>query len=123
VLELRRYETGDLIVRREDPAAFLFFLVYGQASVLVDPPAEGSDVSPPARRACSSARWRSSKGGRARPMSAPDAAVECYAMSRERFERLTATHPDIKMKLLENFARRLSVRVRKLTDEVRALGA
>jgi CRP-like cAMP-binding protein len=44
-------------------------------------------------------------------------------MSRERFEQLTATHPDIKVKMLENFARRLSSRVRKLTEEVRVLSA
>jgi hypothetical protein len=44
-------------------------------------------------------------------------------MSRERFEQLTASHPDIKVKMLENFARRLSFRVRKLTDEIRVLGS
>jgi glutaminase len=123
VLELRRYETGDLIVRREDPAAFLFFLVYGQASVLVDLPGGGFRRLTTCTPGMLFGEMAILEG---RPASADvraDAAVECYAMSRERFERLTATHPDIKMKLLENFARRLSVRVRKLTDEVRALGA
>ena len=61
-----------------------------------------------------------------RPRSAgvhADGPVECYAMSLDSFERLTATHPDLKVKLLENFARRLSLRVRKLTEEVRVLSA
>jgi len=61
-----------------------------------------------------------------RPRSAgvrADGPVECYAMSVASFERLTATHPDLKVKLLENFARRLSLRVRKLTEEVRVLSA
>ncbi len=123
VLELRRYEAGDLIVRRQDPAAFLFFLVQGQASVLVDLPGGGV-------RRLTTCTPGMLFGEMAileqRPPSADvraDGPVECYAMSREGFEQLTATHPDIKVKMLENFARRLSSRVRKLTDEVRVLGA
>ena len=123
VLERRCYEAGDLIVRRADPGAFLFFLLHGEASVLVDLPGGGV-------RRLTTCTPGMLFGEMAilerRPPSADvraDGPVECYAMSLERFEQLTATHPDIKVKLLENFARRLSLRVRKLTDEVRALGA
>ena len=123
VLEPRRYEAGDLIVHRDDPAACLFFLVRGQASVLVDLPGGGV-------RRLTTCTPGMLFGEMAilerRPRSADvraDGPVECYAMSLERFEQLTATHPELKVKLLENFARRLSLRVRKLTDEVRALGA
>jgi hypothetical protein len=42
-------------------------------------------------------------------------------MSVESFDRLTATNPELKVKLLENFALKLALRVRKLTDEVLAL--
>jgi len=59
-----------------------------------------------------------------RPPSATvraDEAVECFAMPAANFERLGSTHPDLKLKLLESLARRLSLRVRKLTDEVRTL--
>jgi len=50
-----------------------------------------------------------------------DGPVECYAMSVDSFDRLTATNPELKVKLLENFAHKLALRVRKLTDEVRVL--
>jgi hypothetical protein len=50
-----------------------------------------------------------------------DDAVVCYELARDRFESLTATHPDLKVKLLENFARTLSARLRRMDDEVRAL--
>ena len=122
-LEPRRYEAGDLIVRRQDPAPCLFLLVNGQASVLVDLPGGG------VRRltTCTPGMFFGEMAIlERRPPSADvraDGPVECYAMSLERFERLTATHPEIKAKLLENFARRLSLRVRKLTDEIRVLGA
>jgi CRP-like cAMP-binding protein len=59
-----------------------------------------------------------------RPRSATvhaDEPVQCYAMSLEKFDRLTTTHPDLKVALLENFARSLSRRVRRLTNEVSAL--
>ena len=59
-----------------------------------------------------------------RPRSADvraDGPVECYSMTIEAFDRLTSTHPDLKVKLLENFANKLALRVRKLTDEILAL--
>jgi len=122
VLELRRYAAGDLIVRRGDAAAFLFFLVHGQASVLVDLPGGGvrrlATCTPGMLFGEMAILERRSPSADVRA----DGPVECYAMSLERFEQLTATHPDIKVKMLENFARRLSSRVRKLTDEVRVLG-
>ena len=59
-----------------------------------------------------------------RPRSAAviaDTPVECWELPIADFEHLTGTHPDLKVKLLENFARTLSLRVRRLTDEVRTL--
>jgi CRP-like cAMP-binding protein len=50
-----------------------------------------------------------------------DAPVECYALSLDNFDRLTTSRPDLKAALLENFARNLSRRVRRMTNEVSAL--
>jgi CRP-like cAMP-binding protein len=97
--------------------------VNGQASVLVDLPGGGVRRLTTCTPGMFFGEMAILEG---RPPSADvraDGTVECYAMSRARFEQLTATHPDIKVKLLENFARRLSLRVRKLTEEVRVLGA
>jgi glutaminase len=122
-LEPRCYEAGDFIVRRQDAEPSLFLLVNGQASVLVDLPGGGVRRLTTCTPGMFFGEMAILEG---RPPSADvraDGTVECYAMSRARFEQLTATHPDIKVKLLENFARRLSLRVRKLTEEVRVLGA
>jgi CRP-like cAMP-binding protein len=55
-------------------------------------------------------------------VQADDEPVQCYALSLEGFDRLTVSHPDLKVQLLENFAKSLSLRVRKLTEEMRTLG-
>jgi glutaminase len=121
VLEPRRYEAGEIIVARDDPPTYLFFLMSGQVSVMVDLPGGRT-------RRVTTCTPGMLFGEMAilerRPRSAAvraDGPVECFAMSDESFEKLTATHPDLKVKLLENFARRLAASVRRLTDEVRAL--
>jgi glutaminase len=121
VVELRRYDAGDLIVRRGDPADHLFFLTKGEASVVVDLPAGGMHrltTCTPGMLFGELAILE--RGPRSADVRA-DGPVECYAMSVDSFDRLTATNPDLKVKLLENFAHKLALRVRKLTDEVRAL--
>jgi len=50
-----------------------------------------------------------------------DEPVECYSLSLERFDRLTDTHPDLKVAIVEKLGRTLSQRVRRLTSEVSAL--
>ncbi len=123
VLEPRRYEDGAIIIRPGDAADVLFFLMKGRASVFID----GPNGTTRRLTTCTPGMLFGEMAIlERRPRSAgvrADGAVECYAMSVEAFEQLTATHPDLKVKLLENFARRLSLRVRKLTDEVRALSA
>lgn len=122
VLKRRRYRAGETILRRGEEATSLFFLTEGEASVLVDLPAGG------VRRltTCTPGMLFGEMAiVERRPRSATvraDSAVECCVLALDDFDRLTATHPDIKVKLLENFARNLSARVRRLTEEVRVLG-
>ena len=121
VLELVRYEAGDVIIQRGDPASCVYFLMKGQVSIMIDLP-----TGAPHRLAtCTPGMLFGEMAILERlPRSAAvraDEPVECYALSVDSFDRLTATHPDLKVKLLENFARSLSNRVRKLTDEVSVL--
>jgi glutaminase len=121
VVELRRYDAGDIIVRRGDAADHLFFLTKGEASVVVDLPTGGMHrltTCTPGMLFGELAILE--RGPRSADVRA-DGPVECYAMSVDSFDRLTAINPDLKVKLLENFAHKLALRVRKLTDEVRVL--
>jgi glutaminase len=121
VLEVRSYDAGETIIRNGDPANSLFLLSRGQVSVTIDLPTGGSH-----RLATCTPGMMFGEMAilERRPRSAAvraDCPVECYAMPIDTFDRLTATHPDLKVKLLENFAYNLSLRVRRLTDEVRVL--
>lgn len=121
VLKVRRFKPGDTIVSMGDPADSLFFLASGQVSVCID-------LAGGASRRLTTCTPGMLFGEMAilerRPRSAvvrADTEAECWELAIDDFEHLTATHPDIKVKLLENFARSLSTRVRRLTDEVRTL--
>ncbi len=121
---LRRecYTAGDLIVRRGDAATCVYFLIQGQVSVLIDLPS--GTVHRLAT--CMPGMLFGEMAILERlPRSAvvrADEDVECLALDVDDFDRLTETNSALKLKLLENFARSLSNRVRKLTDEVSALG-
>lgn len=120
-LKTRRFKAGDAIVSIGDPADSLFFLASGQVSVTIDLAGGGT-------RRLTTCTPGMIFGEMAilerRPRSAvvrADTPVECWELAIADFEHLTNTHPDLKVKLLENFARSLSMRVRRLTDEVRTL--
>jgi CRP-like cAMP-binding protein len=121
VLEFRRYGAGEVIIERHGPPSHLFFLTKGEVSVVTDLPGGGTHRL----TTCTPGMLFGEMAIlERRPRSADvraDGPVECYVMSAESFERLTATHPDLKVKMLENFAHQLALWVRKLTDEIRAL--
>jgi glutaminase len=121
VLKTRRFKSGESIVEIGDPADSLFFLASGQVSVTID-------LAGGSTRRLTTCTPGMIFGEMAilerRPRSAvvrADTPVECWELAIADFEHLTSTHPDLKVKLLENFARSLSIRVRRLTDEVRTL--
>jgi CRP-like cAMP-binding protein len=122
LLEPRRYEAGQWIIRTGDTADALFFLTSGQVSISVDLP----DGASKRLGTCAPGMLFGEMALlERRPRSAnvrADEPVTCYALPLDDFQRLTISHPDLKVQLLENFAKSLSLRVRKLTDEVRTLG-
>src|SRR6185369_123952 len=121
VLKTRRFKAGEQIVAIGDAADSMFFLASGQVSVTIDLAGGGT------RRltTCTPGMIFGEMAILERqPRSAvvrADTPVECWELPIADFEHLTNTHPDLKVKLLENFARSLSIRVRRLTDEVRTL--
>jgi len=122
LLEPRCYEAGQWIIRTGDTADALFFLTSGRVSISVDLP----DGASKRLGTCAPGMLFGEMALlERRPRSAnvrADEPVTCYALPLENFQRLTTSHPDLKVQLLENFAKSLSLRVRKLTDEVRTLG-
>jgi glutaminase len=120
-LQARTYKQGEMIIEAGDDANALYFLTRGQASVTID-------VQPGTPKRLTTCTPGMLFGEMAilerQPRSAgvrADTPVECYLLSLQNFDRLTQAHPDLKAKLMENFARALSLRVRRLTEEVRAL--
>ncbi|MCH5374867.1 MAG: glutaminase A, partial [Planctomycetes bacterium] len=121
MLQFRRFEAGQSIIRRSEPADSFYFLISGQVSVTIDLPDGG-------QRRLATCTPGMLFGEMAvlerRPRSAnvrADGPVECYEMTIADFDQLTTSQPELKVRLLQNFARALSMRVRKLTDEVRVL--
>ncbi|HYC57516.1 MAG TPA: glutaminase A [Candidatus Binatia bacterium] len=120
-LEKRTYKQSEMIFEMGDDANALYFLTRGQVSVTID-------VLPGTSKRLTTCTPGMLFGEMAilerRPRSAAvraDTNAECYLLSMENFDRLTEAHPDLKAKLMENFARALSLRVRRLTEEVRTL--
>jgi len=121
MLEFRRYRAGEKIIKRGEPAANLFLLSEGQVSVTIDLPNGATHRLTTCTQGMVFGEMAILER---RPRSADvraDDDVACYVMSIDTFDELTATHPDLKVKLLENFAYNLSLRLRRLTDEVRVL--
>lgn len=121
VLDVRRYAAGDLIVQMGEQPNALYFLLAGRVSVLVELP---SGTTHRLTTCVPGMLFGDMAIVERRPRSATvraDEPTECYCLSLERFDRLTGTRPDLKVALLENFARNLSRRVRRLTNEVSAL--
>jgi glutaminase len=50
-----------------------------------------------------------------------DTVVECAVLPLEAFDRMSATHPGIKIKLLTNLLRAAAQRVFRLNEEAAAL--
>jgi glutaminase len=121
VLEVRRYAAGDLIVQMGEQPTALYFLASGRVSVLVELP---TGATHRLTTCVPGMLFGDMAIVERRPRSATiraDEPVECYSLSLASFDRLTGTRPDLKVALLENFARSLSRRVRRLTNEVSAL--
>jgi glutaminase len=113
LLRRRSYQQGEVIINAGDEAGEMFFLVRGSASVFVRLESGGRK-----RLATFSAGMvfgemavidRAPRSA----MIVADSQIECDELNVEDFERLGTTHPQIKIKLLENLSLCLCRRLRK----------
>ena len=122
-LLLRRcYSRGEMIVRMGDYAEEVFLLMSGEVSVVM--PAGKGRVK----------RLSTLSGGmafgelaivRGGPRSADvqaDQPVDCFVLSREKFDTLSETHPRLKIKLLENMLISAHSMVSRLNHDVELRG-
>jgi glutaminase len=123
MLTAQRFEPGGLMLRQGDPPDGLYLLLHGEASVTIDLPSGRrkrlATVSPGMSVGELAVVDRS-------PRSADvhaDTAVECAVLSLEAFDRMSATHPSVKIKLLTNLLRAAAQRVFRLNEEAAALAS
>jgi glutaminase len=121
LLPMETFAPGELIIRRGDAADRLYLLVRGEVSVVVPLPngrlVRLSTLSAGMTFGELAVVDRTLRSADVRA----DGVVECFALSMEVFDRLTETHPAIKMRLLENLLRNVSRMLTRLNKAVTTL--
>jgi glutaminase len=121
LLESRRYDPGELIVRKGEPADEIYLLMSGEVSVRVDLPngqiKRLSTLSPGMAFGEIAVINRSVRSADVHA----DKHVECYLLSTAAFEELGETNPMIKMTLLQNLLRNFSRMLTMVEREVTTL--
>jgi glutaminase len=120
-MKRQAFQRGEPIVVAGHPASEIIFLARGQASVFLSL-AEGRRK----RLATFSAGMVFGEMAviEGAPRSATviaDTEAECDLLSADDFEALSQSHPQIKIKLLENLSRTLSTRLREARQELQVL--
>ncbi len=118
LLQHRIYQRNEVIINAGDEARELFLLTRGNASVLITLPSG-------ARKRLATFAAGMAFGEMAIIDRAPrsamivaDSEVECHLLKLEDFERLGQTHPNIKIRLLENLSLGLCRKLRKANREL-----
>lgn len=117
LLKRRKYERGDTIVHFGAPAGELFFLARGCASATLP---RGSGTTKRLGTFSPGMAFGEMAMHDRAPRSAEvtaDTEVECDVLKVEDFERLSESHPHIKLVLLRNLALLLSRNLRKRNQE------
>ena len=116
-LDRRKYERGDTIVQFGAPAGELFFLARGCASATLP---RGSGTTKRLGTFSPGMAFGEMAMLDRAPRSAEvtaDTEVECDVLKVEDFERLSESHPHIKLVLLRNLALLISRNLRKRNQE------
>jgi len=118
LLARKSYARGEVIIQAGDIARELFFLARGQVSVLLV-------LASGARKRLATFSAGMAFGEMAIIERAPrsamvvaDTEVACDLLSLQDFDQLSQTHPEVKIKLLENLSRTLSSRLREAHREL-----
>ena len=118
LLQHRIYQRNEVIINAGDEARELFLLTRGNASVLIT-------LASGAKKRLATFAAGMAFGEMAIIDRAPrsamivaDSEVECHLLKLEDFERLSQTHPNIKIRLLENLSLSLCRKLRKANREL-----
>ncbi|MGH7895710.1 MAG: glutaminase, partial [Candidatus Binatia bacterium] len=121
ILEPRRFEAGAVILRQGDPPDGLYLLLRGDVSVTLDVP-QGE------RRRVATVSAGMAFGDLALLDRSPrtadvhaDTPVECAILPLDAFDRMSESHPAIKIALLANLLRSASRMVVRLNEELASL--
>jgi len=121
LLKRRTYHAGEVIINAGDQAREMFLLARGSVSVMVT-------LGSGSRKRLATFAPGMTFGEMAIIDRAPrsaiivaDSEVECHLLSLEDFDRLEESHPDIKIRLLENLCLGFCRNLRKANRELRVL--
>jgi len=121
LLERRRYETGEYIVRKGEAADAIYLLLAGKVSVVVDLPSGQlkrlSTISPGMSFGELAALGREARSADVRA----DLGAECHVLPAAAFDGLAAANPALHIALLRNLMRNLAGMVSRLNREIAAL--
>jgi glutaminase len=121
LLEHRRFDRGEYIVRKGDAAGEIYLLMSGEVSVMVALADGGlkrlSTLSAGMTFGELAIIDRTARSADVRA----DTPVECYVLSAAALDRLGDTHPTIKVVLLQNMLRSAHRMVSRLNQEVATL--
>ncbi len=121
LLTSKRYDPGELIVRKGEPADEIYLLMSGEVSVIVDLPngqiKRLSTLSPGMAFGEIAVVNRTVRSADVRA----DKHVECYLLSTTAFDELGETNPTVKMTLLQNLLRNFSRMLMIVEREVTTL--
>lgn len=121
LLEPRRFDAGETILRRGERADRIYFLVDGELSVVTELlNGELRRLSTLARGIGFGELAAVTRTLRSADVRADEATV-CHALSVAGFERLSETHPEIKLVVRENLLRGVNLTVARRTHEVATL--
>lgn len=119
LLERRSYRPGEVIINAGDEAQEMFFLAQGVVSVFTAPEAEARKRLATFSAGMVFGEMAAIDRAPRSAMIVADSDVHCDILKLEDFERLGVTHPNVKIKLLENLSlclcRRLRTTNRKLS--------
>jgi CRP-like cAMP-binding protein len=121
-LERRRFDPGEVIIRRGEPAREFYLLMNGQVRVTLDLP--NGQIMRLTTRSPGMTFGELAIVDRASTRTADvlaDNAVDCYALTIDAFDELGKVRPDIKMTLLENLLRNVAQMVARMSQEAAML--
>ena len=115
------FKAGDMVLRRGDQPDNIYFLMKGEVSATVRLPTEKlKRLSALSAGAIFGELAFIDQMPRSADVRA-DTDIECYTLSREDFDHLSASDPHLRAALLENLVRHISQMLRRISDEVTVL--